>query len=115
MIDAGLAKHKMAARQAFAKAAGSPAASVKAKPRIASMPEGPTALALDFERSVPRCESCRHFRPGKIVLKAQTRNMPVLMLPALCKKGNFLTRATAVCRHWLGTDGSVFDQERRAP
>jgi hypothetical protein len=58
-------------------------------------PRGGVRTALDWEPSVPRCETCVHHRGEPEQLQT------------VCKRGNFYTRPTAVCRHWMDRNGEV--------
>jgi len=102
---------RAAAREAFAN--GAPAREFPppklTKLQFKNQPAGQAAKDIGYERSAPRCECCKHYKPEKTVVTAQTRNLPVLILPAVCKRGSFLTRPGAICDYWTGQDGSVLE------
>lgn len=66
---------------------------------------------FDWERSVPRCETCKFCRPEKLLLRSPgTKNHPVIRLPPVCKKGNFKTSVVAVCKHWIDRKGATLEK-----
>jgi hypothetical protein len=102
---AALSKHKAEARRAYAASLAKPApAHTRA---ISSMPIGQLCAALGFERSVPRCETCRFVKRPKTIIHKATNSLPVVLVPPICQRGKFYTRDTAICDYWTGHDGST--------
>jgi hypothetical protein len=69
-----------------------------------SEPKGANRLDLDWEKSVPRCETCVHRRMPRTVLN---RSLPVVLVPPVCELGNFYTRDAAICKHWKDKNGKI--------
>lgn len=102
-----LTNNRAAARAAYAEILRNP------QPQTVPIRGEPSVLqrqAIGWERSTPRCETCRHFTAEKTIVNKQTLTMPVVIAPPICKRGRFNTKAGALCDHWIGADGSTLQQ-----
>lgn len=65
-----------------------------------------------YEGSVPRCATCKHFKPSRIIL---TTDSKTTRLNHHCGLGGFGITPNGCCDVWRGADGSVLDEDKRAP
>lgn len=103
-----LARNKAEAREAYARNALAERKKEDAQSKVLPMPGKRARDELGWERSVPRCETCKWLKGPKTILRAST-SAPVLVIPPVCRRGNFYTLLTAVCDHWVGSDGSTLE------
>lgn len=104
-----LSKAKAAARAAYAESLRQPAPATQT--RILQEPNGEHAALIGFERSVPRCETCRFIRKPMTIIHKSTTTLPVVLVPPVCRRGKFYTRDTALCDHWTSASGETLAKE----
>lgn len=108
MSTGSLVEAKRAARAAYAAGRHEPAK--KTRQKVMPSPNKEQAKELGYEYSVARCSSCRHCVKEKTLLHKQTKNLPVVFVPPVCKRFSFYTKNDAVCDHWIGSDGSTLER-----
>lgn len=59
-----------------------------------------------YEGDVPRCSTCRHFKPGRTVL---INSLPRPLHP-MCKLHGFKVAAHGVCDTWIDRAGSTLER-----
>ncbi len=105
-----LSKRKAEARAAYAKSLSEPASPTRKA--ILQNPSGEVKRLLEWERSTPRCENCKHVLREKTLMHKATQRLPVVIVPPVCQRGKFYTLAGALCKHWAGKDGSTLETEQ---
>lgn len=61
--------------------------------------------AIDYDASVPRCASCKHFRTEALML---FNSLPHFV-PDRCRLHNIRVEKAGVCSTWAGHFGDVLD------
>ena len=61
---------------------------------------------LHYEKDVPRCQSCKHFKPSRIVMTTHSRTM---VQPPICGLHTFLTKPMSVCDTWESPKGETLE------
>jgi hypothetical protein len=61
-------------------------------------------LAVNYEKDVPRCETCSHVKKPYIML---TTDSQTRQTPWWCNQNKFTCAKNSVCDKWLGKDGST--------
>jgi hypothetical protein len=68
-------------------------------------PKGDLKKSLGYERSTPRCETCKFMKEPMTIIHKSTTKLPVVQVPPVCRRGKFYTRAGALCDHWVSHAG----------
>lgn len=63
-------------------------------------------VKLHYEKDVPRCQTCKHFRPSHLVMTTNSRTM---VQPPLCGRHSFLAKPTSVCDTWINSKGETLE------
>ena len=59
---------------------------------------------VNYETDVPRCETCIHWQPARIVM---TTNSNTRRANPMCKLHHFTNAANSVCDTWKNTKGET--------